>query len=274
MKKLIAVFSSLMFVCGFAYAEMQSRNTDPRIIALEGEHRSEKNKQRNQYRHPLETLDFFGMKPDMTVVEIWPGGGWYTEVLAPLLKEKGQLIGAHFYADAPSEYYRNSRKNFESKLAANDVYRNVEMASFFPGNNEGFVKDNSADMVLTFRNLHNWYMQNDSEGARSAFNMFFKALKPGGVLGVVDHELPQGLDQAIHKRSGYVSKSLAIKWATEAGFEFAGESAINANPKDTALHPRGVWTLPPSLRLGETDKSKYLAIGESNRMTLKFIKPM
>ena len=235
--------------------------------AVSGEHRSAKNKARDEYRHPVETLKFFGFTPEMTVVELTPGGGWYTEILAPALKESGKYYGAHYPDTDEDNYYSKSRKALEKKIASNDIYSEVVLTDFVPRKASEIAPEGTADLVLTFRNLHNW----KAEGVEQVFKDAYKALKSGGVLGVVEHRLPAGV--APEKAAGYVSEATTIKQAKAAGFRFAGASEINANPKDMAQHPKGVWTLPPSLRLGETDKEKYLAIGESDRMTLKFVKP-
>jgi predicted methyltransferase len=235
--------------------------------AVSGDHRSAENKARDQYRHPIETLAFFGFKPNMTVVEITPGGGWYTEILAPALKGTGKLYGAHYPDTGEDNYYSNSRKKLESKLASNVVFNEVVLTDFTPRKQSELAPQNSADLVLTFRNLHNW----KDAGVEQVFKDAFNALKPGGVLGVVEHRLPAGV--APEKAVGYVSETNTIVQAKAAGFRFVAASEINANPKDLAEHPKGVWTLPPVLRLGATDRAKYLAIGESDRMTLKFIKP-
>ena len=235
--------------------------------AVSGEHRSAKNKARDQYRHPVETLSFFGFTPEMTVVEITPGGGWYTEILAPALKGTGKLYGAHYPDTGEDNYFSNSRKKLEKKLASNAIFSEMALTDFVPRKQSELAPKGSADLVLTFRNLHNW----KPEGVEQVFKDAFTALKPGGVLGVVEHRLPAGVDAEAAK--GYVSEATTIKQAKAAGFRFAGASEINANPKDTAQHPKGVWSLPPVLALGEQDKAKYIAIGESDRMTLKFVKP-
>ena len=235
--------------------------------AINGEHRSAKNKARDQYRHPLATLNFFGFNENMTVVEITPVGGWYTEILAPALKGHGKLYGAHYPDTGADNYYSNSRKKLVKKLAGNVVFNEVVLTNFVPGKESELAPQGSADLVLTFRNLHNW----KDKGVSRVFKDAFNALAPGGVLGVVEHRLPKGLSPEIG--DGYVSQEKTIAQALAAGFTFAGASEINANKKDNANHPKGVWTLPPSLALGEKDKAKYLAIGESDRMTLKFVKP-
>ena len=226
--------------------------------------------ERDVYRHPAETLAFFGLEPTMTVVEIWPGGGWYTEILAPYL-EGGKLYAAHFAKDSGLKYFVNSRRSFEEKIKAYpDVYQALTMAEFSPKMNKLTVPHGSADRVLTFRNVHNWLRSiNEAE----AFALYYQALKPGGVLGVVEHRAKPGASWETMKKSGYMTEAYVIALAEKAGFVLDAKSEINANPKDTANHPKGVWTLPPTLRLKDKDRAKYLAIGESDRMTLRFIKP-
>ena len=236
--------------------------------AIAGEHRSEKNKIRDTYRHPKETLAFFGFNSSMTVVEIAPGGGWYTEILAPAVKGKGKLYGAHYPDTGEDNYYSKSRKKLEEKLAGNSVYSEVELTDFIPNQESTLAPKGTADLVLTFRNLHNW----NEKGTGQLFKDAYIALKKGGVLGVVEHRMPENQTLAEHHQGGYFPKALTVKLAEEAGFTLVETSEINANPADTASHPKGVWTLPPVLALGDKDKAKYLAIGESDRMTLKFIK--
>ena len=233
--------------------------------AVSGDHRTAKNKARDQYRHPIETLNFFGFAPNMTVVEITPGGGWYTEILAPALKGSGKLYGAHYPDTGADDYYSNSRKKLVKKLASDVVFSEVVLTDFTPRQQSELAPQGTADLVLTFRNLHNW----KDAGVEQVFKDAFNALKPGGVLGVVEHRLPAGADAKV--AIGYVSEANTIKQAKAAGFRFAASSEINANAKDLAEYK--VWTLPPSLALKDKDRAKYLAIGESDRMTLKFVKP-
>lgn len=231
-------------------------------------YRSSPNKLRDQYRHPVETLKFFGLKPDMTVLEVSPGQGWYMEILAPLLAENGKYIAGMPVADKP--YFKTNEEiinNWKAKYP--QVSKNMETATFSPPSNIKFPADNSVDMVLTFRNVHNWMM---SKGEAKAFKAFYDVLKPGGILGVVEHRANPDQEDPMAK-SGYVREQDVIELAAKAGFKLVGSSEVNANPKDTKNHPEGVWTLPPSLRLGEKNRDKYLAIGESDRMTLKFMKP-
>ncbi len=252
-----------------AAAAKQEQTALQKII--NGNHRSKENKHRDQYRHPEQTLAFFDVKENMTVVEISPGKGWYTEILAPYLKEKGKLYAAHFSPHNQETYFKESLKAYLEKLNSQPkLYGKVIMTVLQPPKEVQIALDGSADRVLTFRNVHNW-MENDQ--ATTVFNAMFKALKPGGILGVVEHRA-SGIRPPDPKAvSGYVSEDYVIALARRAGFEFLAKSEINANPKDTKNYPDGVWTLPPSLKLKDKDREKYLAIGESDRMTLKFVKP-
>jgi len=238
-------------------------------------HRSAEHQARDDYRHPKQTLDFFEVLPQHTVVEIWPGGGWYSEILAPLLKEQGVFYAAHFPANSPLKFFRTMRAKFADKLTQNpNVYDKVITTNFAPPHQLAIAPPASADRVLTFRNVHNW-MKNDSE--QQAFAAFYKALKPGGILGVVEHKAPDSFNLQKMVDTGYVGDWYIIKLAKAAGFAFLGASKVNANLKDKKDHPNGVWTLPPTLRMPgpnkEAQKAHYKAIGESDRMTLKFLKP-
>ena len=233
--------------------------------------RTPANVARDQYRHPAETLAFVGVRPGDTVVEIWPGGGWYTEILAPYLASGGGKL----YAVAP-EWGRNGVKKLQAANSA--LYGPLQVADFPAFDDKAVrVPDGTADVVLTFRNVHNWkmgYKRDDKQDySAEAFRQIYAMLKPGGVLGIVDHRLPEDASDERERDSGYIKVSTVRKLAEAAGFQLAGSSEINANPKDSADHPDGVWTLPPSLALGDKDREKYLAIGESDRMTLKFVKP-
>ncbi|WP_218354178.1 class I SAM-dependent methyltransferase [Alteromonas lipotrueiana] len=251
-----------------------SAYADPVSEAVKSEHRSAEAKLRDEYRNPQQTLRFFEVEPTDTVVEVSPGGGWYTDILAPLLHEDGQLIAAHFFVDENSnDYYKKSLEKFKEKVANHPPYKNIKVTAFHPTKALEITEAGSADVVLTFRNVHNWYFNDADKALENAFNSFYKALKPGGTLGVVEHELPESADDSKMEKSGYMKRSVVVEAAKAAGFELSKQSDINANTMDTADHPKGVWTLPPSLRLGEQDRAKYLAIGESNRMTLKFVKP-
>jgi len=233
--------------------------------AIESADRTPANVLRDQYRNPHDTLAFFGIKDDMVVVELSPGSGWYTEILANYIHHPGKLIAAHFDPQSSNNYYRRSRAGFEKKLASSDKYRNVGLVNLF----DELAEPNSVDAIITFRNLHNWLGTNMD----LIFTNSYKALKPGGVFGVVEHRANLGTSMEDMKKSGYVTEEHAILVAKKHGFELVARSEINANPLDTKDYENGVWTLPPSLRLKDLDKEKYLAIGESDRMTLLFRKP-
>lgn len=239
---------------------------------LAGDHRSEKNSVRDASRNPVETLEFFGLQPDMTVVEIWPGGGWYLEVIAPFLRTNGTYYAAGFDQDTTSDYARGAIDRLAAKLADRpDLYGSVVVTELAKGKLE-IAPEASADMVLTFRNVHNW-MDGETDFPAQVFAAMYKALKPGGILGVVEHRGITDQPQDPKAESGYVTEKQVIDLAEAAGFQLADRSEINANPLDTKDYSGGVWTLPPSLRLGDVDREKYAAIGESDRMTLKFVKP-
>ncbi|MCC2975089.1 methyltransferase [Sphingomonas sp. PL-96] len=227
--------------------------------------RTPANVARDRYRHPAETLTFFGVKPSDTVVEIWPSGGWYTEILAPYLARSGSYVAA-----APLPNGAKGVQALQAKDAAR--YGKIRIAGFPAKPGDATVPNGSADVVLTFRNAHNWRF-GGADQAQAMFDAMFAMLKPGGTLGVVEHRLPEARDSAAEEKSGYLKESTVIGFATKAGFKLAGRSEVNANPRDTADWPQGVWTLPPSYRLGDTDRAKYAAIGESDRMTLRFVKP-
>lgn len=250
--------------------------------ALGGDHRDPANIERDQYRHPKATLEFFGWKPEMTVVEIWPSMGWYTEVLSPITRPAGVYFAAGFAmtADRTPQWRKDMHKDFMEKLEQRpDVYDHVVVTELSVPERTTIAPPGSADMVLTFRNVHNW-MKGDY--APAMFDVFYRALKPGGILGVVEHRAPAGTDIETMKESGYVTEAHVIGLAEQAGFVLDARSEINANPKESHDHPAGVWTLPPTLRYCERMddpaahgdcKQKYTAIGESDRMTLRFRKP-
>ena len=232
-------------------------------------HRSPANVVRDRFRHPVETLAFFGVREDSTVVEILPGSaGYYMEILAPYLKDKGRYIAASRDAAAPPQYLADHRKLLARLEAEPALYGKV-VATQFNADLHAIAPPGSADFVLTFRNLHNWVQRKEVEGALRAFH---RALKPGGVLGVVDHRGRDDLPQEAQMKSGYVRQDVAVALIEKAGFRLVAASEVNANPKDTKDHPEGVWTLPPTYRLKDQDRARYAAIGESDRFTLKFVK--
>lgn len=228
---------------------------------------------RDAHRNPARTLEFFALKGDHTVVEIWPGDGWYTEILAPLLRDEGKLIAAHFDPQGGPEYFAKSRSDFERKLQRRaKVYDRVELTTLNYDPDQIMVEPGSADRVVTFRNVHNWLAAGMDE-TRVVFAKMYAALKPGGMLGLVEHSARPGTSVEQMVETGYVDEQLVVDLAEEAGFELVSRSPINENPQDLADHPYGVWSLPPTLRGGTEDRVRYMGIGESDRMTLLFVKP-
>lgn len=243
--------------------------------ALAGPHRSERNRARDKYRHPRETLAFFGLRRDMTVVEIWPGGGWYTEVLAPVLKGKGKLYAAQYGSSTLIKYQREEDAALLEKARKNPaVFGEVQFTALWSPDLLVIAPPASADLVVTFRNVHNWVNPDYKQDPAKLFGAFFTALKPGGILGVVDHRWPDAKTEDPKAANGYVSQERVVALARAAGFEFVASSDVNRNARDTHDHPNGVWSLPPdaAVQPGE-DRQKYLDIGESDRLTLKFRKP-
>ena len=232
-------------------------------------HRSPQNIARNGARHPVETLDFFGLKPDMTVLEILPAMGWYTEILAPYLADKGRLYLAHFSPDGILPYMPAVLGMFEDRMVQEpEIFGKVTMRHINPPREISVTPPGTAALAMTFRNVHNWIM---ADQEHEYFAAFFHALKPGGVLGVVEHRANPDADMDSMHTTGYATETYVKGIAERAGFTFEAASEVNANPKDTKNHPHGVWSLPPFLRSG--DEGKYRLIGESDRMTLKFRKP-
>jgi len=264
------LFGIFLLATATALADDASIAANIQVIA-DGEHRSAEHRARNQSRHPAETLAFFGIRDDMTVVEISPGGGgWYTEILAPYLRANGTLYAGNYDPDAEEKYYQRNSQIFSEKMAADPgTYDKVRITVFDPPEKLEPAPAGSADMVVTFRNFHNWMEDGDHEAALRGMH---QVLKPGGILGVVQHRGNPSVTQDPKAESGYVGQDFLIRLVESAGFEFVASSEINANPKDTKDHPEGVWTLPPNFDLKDVDREKYAAIGESDRMTLKFVK--
>lgn len=270
-----AVIFSLMFV-GLLSACNNQSNAESSIADavskhLAASHRSEAKQARDSHRHPAETLAFFGISNDMHVVELWPGGGWYSDILAPYLRDQGQLTVASFNPNKPPAF----RGQVEAKLRGHfaqypEVFDRVRVVPFAPPEEVTLAPDATVDAVLTFRSNHNWLRE---LSLPQVYQSAFAALKPGGVMGVVQHRAPPGTSAAESRKIGYMDEALVIEMATQAGFMLEAKSEINANPLDSKDHPKGVWTLPPSYRLGDVDREKYQAIGESDRMTLRFRKP-
>lgn len=269
-KKIAVCLLSVMGLLGSAL--VHANEPSELLNVINSEHRSEIHKQRDAYRHPLQTLTFFQIKPEMTVVEVWPGEGWYTEILAPYLKKGGgQLIAAGFPQHEGLQWRQDMQADYQKWLAASpELFNKVNVVELGPPTYWAIGPNNSVDAVLTFRNVHNW-LKSDNE--TDMFNAFYRVLKPGGILGVTDHRAVVGADPATIQSPGYLDQDLVISLAKKAGFVLEETSEINANPKDTKDYEKGVWTLPPTLRLGDQDRAHYLAIGESDRMTLRFRKP-
>lgn len=251
-------------------------NSSPVSLAdvLAAPERSTEARARDVYRHPRQTLEFFEVTPGLSVLEIDPGNGWYTDILAPFLREHGKLYEALYEPPQASPESAQSQARvaaFASKLeAAPARYGAVSIGTLRAGRFSGFGPTLQVDRVLTFRNIHNWIEDGQLDVNLRAF---YAALKPGGILGVVEHRAPPGTSVQRMSQSGYVSEAFVIEHAQAAGFELAAESEINGNPRDTKDYPNGVWSLPPTYRGGSVDRQRYAAIGESDRMTLRFVKP-
>jgi predicted methyltransferase len=247
--------------------------------AAAGAWRIDAEKARDQWRHPVETLSFFGVRNSDTVVELFPGGGWYTAILGPYLKTGGgHLIAAHPDPAASESARAYVEAYTDAFVQQPEIYGNIEV-TIASRTSPGLAAEGSADAVLTFRNIHNWMA---GGYAAKIFADAYRVLKPGGVLGVVEHRLPSARDQDLAGSSGYVLESFVVQLAENAGFVLEEASEINANPNDPADHPLGVWMLPPNMRApapgtpeaATYDPAKYTAIGESDRMTLRFRKPV
>ena len=240
--------------------------------AVAGGHRSAANRARDGARHPVETLLFFGLAPSHQVIELSPGGGWYTEILAPYLRGQGRLYAAHESATDSNEYRRRGRQNFDAKLAREPALYDQVQVGLLPRTPRfaDIAPPGGADAVLTFRNVHNWIEAGHLDATLQAA---FAVLRPGGVLGVEEHRAPPGASVDWIKQNGYVTEALMTERAQAAGFRLAARSEVNANPADTKNHPHGVWSLPPTLRGGDVDRTRFIAIGESDRFTHRYVKP-
>jgi predicted methyltransferase len=267
---LTAVAAALVAAACASAQSTRDTNAETLDRILASEHRPASERERDAYRHPKETLLFFGLRPQMQVVEIWPEPGWYTEIIAPLVKDQGKYYAA-MAAPRPDNAYVSARtKAYEERFAAHpELYGKIELTTL-AADGRAIAPPGSVDMVVTFRNIHNWMA---GGWAPQAFAAMYKALKPGGILGVVEHRGNPELAQDPKAKTGYVREDDAIRLIESQGFALVAQSEINANPKDSKDYPQGVWTLPPVYRLGEKDKATYAAIGESDRFTLKFVKP-
>jgi predicted methyltransferase len=274
----VSVVACLLTASGAAVAADSAKGPAPTSGAalkklqdvVKGDHRSAERKARDPYRHPVETLTFFGIQPNMTVVELWPFGGWYTEVLAPYVKGGGTYYAAAMDPESKREgdikYNADLKKTLDARP---DLYGEVKWSVLAPGKFQ-IAPDGTADMVVTFRNIHNWHWSGIDKDVWAAA---FRALKPGGVLGVEEHRNADPKYAPTVRGNAYVGEDWAIQQIEAAGFKLAGRSDVNNNPKDTKDYPKGVWTLPPNYAEGDKDREKYAAIGESDRFTLKFVKP-
>ena len=267
---LVAGLALAILSLGTAPAEADDPGYAKLRALTDGPQRSERNRVRDPYRHPLETLAFFGLRDDMRVVEIWPGaGGYWLEILAPYLKDRGIYYAAGPERTTTSQELQHDLSGLAAKIAADPANYSKVVVTEFAGDKYDIAPPGTADMVLTFRNLHNWVKNGEAEAALRAFH---KALKPGGILGIEGHRGRNDQPQDSQAKSGYLREDFAIALVENAGFKLAEKSEVNANPKDTKDYPEGVWTLPPTYRLKDQDRAKYAAIGESDRFTLKFVK--
>jgi len=263
MKKIFIYF--VLVSTFLTFQNLQASTIENAVI---NDERSAKNIVRDKYRHPIETLKFFQIKSNMTVIELSPGSGWYTEILSKYLYEEGKLIAAA-YNPSVSDYAKRSREAYEKKLKSKISYNKVEVVDLF----SKLSDDATIDAVLTFRNIHNW-IDEDTKNLRKIFEQSYSALKPGGIFGVVEHRAKPETSLEDMRKSGYVTEELTINLAKEVGFILSAKSNINANIKDTKDHPAGVWSLPPTLYLKDKNREKFIEIGETDRMTLLFRKPL
>ena len=266
----LVALACVLWVSACASGSSRQSTAEALTVILAGEQRPPEERARDVYRHPKETLLFFGIRPEMKVLEVWPEPGWYTAVIAPLLRERGGYYAAVIPADPSSKYISHRLEEYRSRLAArSDLYDRVTVVDV-PSDGGDAVPPGSVDMVVTFRNIHNWMARDQ---AAQAFATMYRALKPEGVLGVVEHRGNPAVPQDPKAKSGYVNEDYAIKLIEAQGFRLVAKSEVNDNPKDTKDYEGGVWTLPPTYRLGAKDHDKYAAIGESDRFTLRFVKP-
>jgi len=265
-----AALVGLGFLGACATYSSRQATQDALSSILAGPQRTDAERVRDRYRHPKDTLLFFGIRPEMRVLEVWPEPGYYTSIIAPLVREHGKYYAAVVAADPANKYITQRLEEFRARLAAQPQYFDRVAVVSFAYDSSNLVPPASVDMVVTFRNIHNWMARGEASGA---FATMYRALKPGGVLGVVEHRGNAAIAQDPQAKSGYVNEDYAIRLIEAQGFRLVGKSEINANPKDTKDYEQGVWTLPPTYRLGAKDHDKYAAIGESDRFTLRFVKP-
>lgn len=269
-RSLVILALAVIAASGCASAPTRGSVSEALDAAIAGSHRPEADRARDVHRHPRETLLFFGLRPNQTVVEITPTGGWYTRVMAPVLRKDGRYIAAMPPVVAGNAGSERTRQAYQDILAAHpQLFDRVEVTDFQIGSGT-LAPEGSVDLIVTFRNVHNWMAR---EQAEAAFRDMFRALRPGGTLGVVEHRGNSDVPQDPRARSGYVNQDYAIQLIEGVGFRLEGTSEINANPRDTKDYPGGVWTLPPGLAGDASEREKFLRIGESDRFTLKFVKP-
>lgn len=269
-KPVLALMAAAVLIASCAMTSTRQATAQALDNILADPHRSEADRARDRYRHPKDTLLFFGIRPEMTVLEIWPEPGWYTDIIAPLLRDQGKYYAGVMEPDPGSQFVTRRLEAFHGKLASDPTIYGKTTIVTYPSHGGDAVPPGTVDLVVTFRNLHNWIAD---DTAASMLATAYRALKPGGVLGVTDHRGNPALPQDPKAKSGYVTEQYAIKLIEAQGFRLLGTSEVNANPKDTKDYSEGVWTLPPTWRLGDKDREKYAEIGESDRFTLKFEKP-
>jgi predicted methyltransferase len=267
-KPVLALLAVLIAGCTMPSTRQATAQALDNILA--DPHRAAVDRARDRYRHPKETLLFFGMRPEMAVLEVWPEPGWYTDIIAPLVRDRGKYYAAVIEPDPGSRYVGMRLEAYRNKLASYPTLYGSATIVTFPTHGGDVAPPGTLDMVVTFRNIHNWMAQ---DSAPQVFATIFRALKPGGVLGVVEHRGNPSVPQDPRAKTGYVNEDYAIQLIRAQGFRLLGSSEVNANPKDTKDYAQGVWTLPPAYRLGDQDRAKYAEIGESDRFTLKFEKP-
>lgn len=274
MRHIIISILALGLLAACSSAPVKQSRVDMRFYAESVKkmpHREHARRLRDHFRHPGETLHFLGLQPDMHVVELWPGGGWYTDYLAPLVREQGQLTVASFDSSRPPKFRGEVEQRLRERFKKfPEVFDRVAIRTLAPPDQVAIAESGSADLVLSFRNSHNWLREGQLVNVYAAA---YTALKPGGILGIVQHRAIAGTTPEESKRIGYMDQDYIIRQAKKAGFKLEASSEINANPRDTKDYPKGVWTLPPSYRLGHKDRERYAMIGESDRMTLRFRKP-
>ena len=269
MKIILGTSLLILAACSHKYPERTSELPQSMEEATNFSFRSPENTERDEYQHPKETLEFFGITPTMSVVEVSPGAGYFTEILAPYLAQQGQLYLAvpRMPPNPPAVLVENERKLQDILMRHQNVQEKTRIIPFEPHDKRNRMQKDYADAVLVFNSVHNLVARKSTV---DSFKFFYDVLKPNGVLGIVQHRVREGNRKV--PESGYLYEREVIAMARDAGFKYMGKSEVNANPKDKADYPTGVWTLPPYYRLGEKDHDKYEDIGESDRMTLKFIK--